>query len=40
MKKLEDAILKTTRIDKNAVGNWKNHIANLQVKSKILNEYN
>ena len=39
-KKLEDAILKTTRIDKNAVGNWKNHIANLQVKSKILNEYN
>ena len=39
-KKLEQAILKTTRIDNNAVNNWKEHIKNLQEKSKILNELN
>ena len=39
-KKLEQAILKTTRIDNNAVNNWKKHIKNLQEKSKILNELN
>ena len=40
LKKLEQAILKTTRIDNNAVNNWKEHIKNLQEKSKILNELN
>lgn len=39
-KKLEEAILKTTRIDKDAVKNWKEHIINLQAKAKILNEHN
>ena len=39
-KKLEDAILKTTRIDNNAVNNWKEHIKELQEKSQILNELN
>lgn len=39
-KKLEDAILKATRIDKNAVQNWKEHVATLQAKAKVLNEYN
>ena len=39
-KKLEDAILKTTRIDNNAVNNWKEHIKELQQKSQILNELN
>ena len=40
LKKLEEAILKTTRIDKDAVKNWKEHIINLQEKAKILNEHN
>ena len=39
-KKLEDAILKTTRIDNNAVNNWKEHIKELQEKSRILNDLN
>ena len=39
-KKLEDAILKTTRIDNNAVNNWKEHIKELQEKSQILNDLN
>ena len=39
-KKLEDAILKTTRIDNNAVNNWKEHINELQEKSRILNDLN
>ena len=39
-KKLEDAILKTTRIDNNAVNNWKEHINELQEKSQILNDLN
>lgn len=39
-KKLEEAILKTTRIDDNAVNNWRNHIKNLQEKSQKLNELN
>ena len=39
-KKLEDAILKTTRIDNNAVNNWKKHINELQEKSQILNDLN
>ena len=39
-KKLEDAILKTTRIDNNAINNWKEHISSLQEKSRILNELN
>ena len=39
-KKLEDAILKTTRIDNNAVNNWKEHISELQEKSQILNDLN
>ena len=39
-KKLEDAILKTTRIDNNAVNNWKEHINDLQEKSQILNYLN
>lgn len=39
-KKLEEAILKTTRIDKNALTNWDNHVANLSEKAKKLNEMN
>lgn len=39
-KKLEEAILKTTRIDKDAIKNWKEHVTELQEKAKILNEYN
>ena len=39
-KKLENAILKTTRIDNNAVNNWKEHISELQEKSQILNDLN
>ncbi len=37
-KKLEEAILKTTRIDNNAINNWKEHIATLKTKADILNE--
>ena len=39
-KKLEDAILKTTRIDENALKNWDEHILNLQDKSNKLNDLN
>lgn len=39
-KKLEEAILKTTRIDKDAMKNWKEHIVNLQAKAKMLNDFN
>lgn len=39
-KKLEEAILKTTRIDSNAVNNWKEHVKVLQEKAKKLNDYN
>lgn len=39
-KKLEDAILKTTRIDENALQNWDEHILNLQDKSNKLNDLN
>ena len=39
-KKLEEAILKTTRIDDNALQNWEEHILNLQDKSNKLNELN
>ena len=39
-KKLEQAILKTTRIDENALQNWENHILNLQDKSNKLNDLN
>ena len=39
-KKLEDAILKTTRIDENALQNWDEHIKNLQDKSNKLNDLN
>ena len=37
-KKLEQAILDTTRIDNNAIKNWEKHIVNLQEKAKVLNE--
>ena len=40
LKKLEEAILKTTRIDKDAMKNWKQHVINLQAKAEILNKYN
>ena len=39
-KKLEEAILKTTRIDEKALQNWEEHTVNLQVKAKILNDLN
>ena len=39
-KKLEQAILDTTRIDNNAIKNWEKHIVNLQEKAKVLNELN
>ena len=39
-KKHEDAILKTTRIDENALQNWDEHILNLQDKSNKLNDLN
>lgn len=39
-KKLEEAILKTTRIDNNAMDNWKKHIANLDEKANKLNNLN
>lgn len=39
-KKLEEAILKVTRIDENALDNWKKHVNNLQNRAKILNDYN
>jgi aminopeptidase len=39
-KKLEDAILKTTRIDEKALQNWDEHILNLQDKSNKLNDLN
>ncbi len=40
-KKLEEAIIKCTRIDgKNPVQDWKNHIKNLTEKSKLMNDYN
>ena len=39
-KKLEEAILSTTRIDKNALQNWKDHVAILDEKAQILNEMN
>ena len=39
-KKLEQAILKTTRIDENALQNWEDHILNLQDKSNKLNDLN
>lgn len=37
-KKLEEAILKTTRIDKNALQNWEDHIKELEEKADKLNE--
>ena len=39
-KKLEQAILDTTRIDNNAIKNWEKHIVNLQEKAKVLNDLN
>ena len=40
-KKLEEAIIKCTRIDgKNPVKDWEKHIENLSVKSKLMNDYN
>ncbi len=39
-KKLEQAILDTTRIDQNALQNWEKHIINLQEKAQILNDLN
>ena len=39
-KKLEQAILDTTRIDQNALQNWEQHIINLQEKAQILNDLN
>lgn len=39
-KKLEEAILNTTRIDNNAVNNWKEHVKTLHEKANIMNEYN
>lgn len=40
-KKLEDAILKCTRVDgKNPVQDWENHINTLSEKSKKMNDYN
>lgn len=39
-KKLEKAILDTTRIDSHALENWEKHTKNLQVKANILNELN
>lgn len=39
-KKLEQAILDTTRIDNNALKNWEQHIDNLHQKANILNELN
>lgn len=39
-KKLEEAILTTTRIDENALNNWEEHINNLEEKAKILNDLN
>ena len=40
LKKLEQAILDTTRIDNNAIKNWEKHIVNLQEKAKVLNDLN
>ena len=39
-KKLENAILESTRIDKNAIKNWEKHVLNLQEKAKVLNDLN
>lgn len=39
-KKLEQAILDTTRIDDNALKNWEQHVANLTEKANILNDLN
>jgi len=39
-KKLEQAILDTTRIDNKAIKNWEEHIINLQEKAKVLNDLN
>ena len=40
LKKLENAILESTRIDKNAIKNWEKHVLNLQEKAKVLNDLN
>ncbi len=39
-KKLEEAILATTRIDEHALNNWEQHTILLQQKADILNELN
>lgn len=40
LKKLEEAIIKCTRLDgKNPVKDWENHIKTLKVKSDLMNKY-